>query len=542
MANRQTYYTEADMTRMAKHKGRAYVCMRCGEQPFIDTKTRFQAHFMKHHTKADELPFFCSLCNFRCTEKKQLTDHVFSYKPHRQMAQQREVVDSSSFFRENPQPYRLLGTDFRVLSQEQSIHIFKQRYQQSQNPPQQSQNPPQQDLLCQALEASIPESVLDSDDLLLPAQDMFPYQSCAPVDLSKKNNSEPQGMSISPLPVSAIQTGRSDPVLGSWLNSSVQPNPVTQTFNLGYLQPQPAHGSIQMQQPAIGGLQMPPPASGSLQIPQVALGSHQMPPPASGSLQIPQVALGSHQMPPSASGSLQMPPPASGSLQMPQVALGSHQMPQPATGTPSQSVAASRTQSPPPANPTPEPTRMIPANPGSENPSVSPIPTGSAAATENIMQQLLGSEEEFFPDFDENPVPATNKSQKRSNSPKPSLQGWLSSSFAQLKDILEAHNKNLTQELEKNSRTVRCLEKSLNEHTKAVNLFTETMKDLNQTLINNAREERRRHDDSKRLGEEIGKQNAKKPRSEDEENQRRASPNVKAGLAKVLQNRANKNV
>ena len=264
------------MTRMAKHKGRAYVCMRCGEQPFIDTKTRFQAHFMKYHTKADGLPFFCSLCNFRCTERKQLTDHVFSYKPHRQMAQQREVVDSSSFDRENPQPYRILGTDFRVLSQEQSIHIFKQRYQQS-------QNPPQQDLLCQALEASIPESVLDSDDLLLPAQAMFPNQSCAPVDLSKKNNSEPQGMSISPLPVSTIQTGRSDPMLGSWLNSSVQPNPVTQTFNLGYLQsPQPAHGSFQMQQPAIGGLQMPPPASGSLQIPQVALGSHQMPHPPVG--------------------------------------------------------------------------------------------------------------------------------------------------------------------------------------------------------------------------------------------------------------------
>ena len=68
------------------------------------------------------------------------------------------------------------------------------------------------------------------------------------------------------------------------------------------------------------------------------------------------------------------------------------------------------------------------------------------------------------------------------------------------------------------------------------------MKDLNQTLINNDREERRRHDDSKRQGDEIGKQNSKKLRPEDDKNQKRASPNVKAGLAKVLQNRANKNI
>ena len=198
------------------------------------------------------------------------------------------MVDFSSFFRENPQPYRILGTDFRVLSEEQSIHICKKRYQQG-------QNPPQQDLLGQALEASIPGSVLESDDLLLPAQGMFPNQSCAPVDLPKKNNSEPQEMSISPLPVSTIQTGQSDPVLGSWLNSIVQPSPVTQTFNLGYLQsPQPAHGSFQMRQTAIGGLLMPPTAIGGLQ----------MPPPASGSLQMPQLGLGSHQMPPPATISI----------------------------------------------------------------------------------------------------------------------------------------------------------------------------------------------------------------------------------------------
>ena len=127
-----------------------------------------------------------------------------------------------------------------------------------------------------------------------------------------------------------------------------------------------------------------------------------------------------------------MPPPASGRLQMPQLALGSHQPPGHHLN-----LSLHHALSLPP-----EPTRMIPANPGSENPSISPIPTGSAGATENIMQQLLGSEEEFFPEFDENPVPATNKdkSQKRSNSPKPNMQGWLSSSFAQLKDILEVHN------------------------------------------------------------------------------------------------------
>ena len=82
--------SEEELTKMAKHKGRAYMCNICVEQPFADTKNRFHGHYMKYHAKLNELPYFCSLCNFRCLEKKQLIDHIYAYKLHRQMAKDKK--------------------------------------------------------------------------------------------------------------------------------------------------------------------------------------------------------------------------------------------------------------------------------------------------------------------------------------------------------------------------------------------------------------------------------------------------------------------
>ena len=105
-------------------------------------------------------------------------------------------------------------------------------------------------------------------------------------------------------------------------------------------------------------------------------------------------------------------------------------------------------------------------------------------------------------------------------------------------DLLTSHNKSVLGEIEKNTRSVRCLEKTMVDETKAIQVFTESLKHLNQTLINNATEERRVEEDRKRKAEEAQKPEKRK-RSEDRENSRGASPKVKTMLDKLLTNKLN---
>ena len=72
-------------TNSDRHK--RYRCKSCSKE---DRKGRMVAHVLKHHVSMDQAPFYCSLCSFRCTEKKQLTDHLTKYKRHREEAARRE--------------------------------------------------------------------------------------------------------------------------------------------------------------------------------------------------------------------------------------------------------------------------------------------------------------------------------------------------------------------------------------------------------------------------------------------------------------------
>lgn len=208
----------------------------------------------------------------------------------------------------------------------------------------------------------------------------------------------------------------------------------------------------------------------------------------------------------------------------------------------------------------------VPSRPPSETSN-----TKTMGQTENIMPQLLGSEDDqFVTEFQEIPnnsitdtqlsrnaetptschvkpqIKPASASELGKSTTEPSHSKLITDCFKTLTDLLIKHNKNITDELDKNTRSVRFMEKAIIAHTEvinnqieAMNNLTETIKDLNQTMINNAREERRREDDRKRRTEEKIDSTEKKKRIEERENNE-SSPKSKPTLGRPLQNRTNR--
>ncbi len=63
-----------------------YQCLGCSK---TDRKGRLIAHILKCHVPMDQVPFSCSLCNFRCQDPVDLTNHLTYYKRHRDEAAKR---------------------------------------------------------------------------------------------------------------------------------------------------------------------------------------------------------------------------------------------------------------------------------------------------------------------------------------------------------------------------------------------------------------------------------------------------------------------
>lgn len=93
----------------------------------IDVKQRIEEHIMKIHLSLDQVPFYCSLCLFRCRDRATLDDHVKNFSRHKQMVADRKCNNSSGFLKENPTPYKFSQEDYYVYSQEESVNIFVQK-------------------------------------------------------------------------------------------------------------------------------------------------------------------------------------------------------------------------------------------------------------------------------------------------------------------------------------------------------------------------------------------------------------------------------
>lgn len=81
-----------------------YRCTVCGKS---DRKGRLVAHLLKTHVSLDQVPFSCSLCNFRCTDRAQLLRHITRYQRHREEVIRLGSVNNKTVLRRSQNPVNI---------------------------------------------------------------------------------------------------------------------------------------------------------------------------------------------------------------------------------------------------------------------------------------------------------------------------------------------------------------------------------------------------------------------------------------------------
>jgi hypothetical protein len=113
-------------------RGRAYQCLRC--TGVVGEKGRIVAHYYKHHVSLDKVPYYCNLCNFRCTQQRDLERHVRYYPDHRvavqKLVERGQSMDQEyeeSNLIENAEPYQWTEKDIAILTKEESEMVWRER-------------------------------------------------------------------------------------------------------------------------------------------------------------------------------------------------------------------------------------------------------------------------------------------------------------------------------------------------------------------------------------------------------------------------------
>ena len=81
--------------------------------------------------KLDEVPYYCSLCLFRCHSLQHLNKHVTVFARHIEIARKRDLQDHKPFLMKSSNPYKIGSLDYMQLSTEESIRHFKQQARQA---------------------------------------------------------------------------------------------------------------------------------------------------------------------------------------------------------------------------------------------------------------------------------------------------------------------------------------------------------------------------------------------------------------------------
>ena len=111
----------------AKRRGRALQCLHCFHKKgkkVIDVNGRLEDHILREHMTFQEVPFYCSLCLFRCLKWAQLVPHVSAYKRHVTMVLKANVIDNSAYLILNPNPYKFGPLDYHIFTAEESMKHF----------------------------------------------------------------------------------------------------------------------------------------------------------------------------------------------------------------------------------------------------------------------------------------------------------------------------------------------------------------------------------------------------------------------------------
>ena len=117
---------EEELKRL-RHRGRANRCNTCladENKVVILEKGRMEAHIYKEHVAPARVPFRCTVCQFRCQDKRTLQDHVTNYKPHVKAVKVAKSQVPEDCLKESSNPYIVSEEDYHVFSQEESTRIW----------------------------------------------------------------------------------------------------------------------------------------------------------------------------------------------------------------------------------------------------------------------------------------------------------------------------------------------------------------------------------------------------------------------------------
>lgn len=438
--------TDDTLERMARHKGRAYQCLRCchqGGKEVIDVKARIECHIMKTHLSLDQVPFYCSLCLFRCSDKATLLDHVTKFKRHEVMAKMKGVSGNTECLKENANPYQIGLEDYFVFSQAESTQIFLNRMRAKKGS---SSN---QDLLSEACQEFFPEDL--GSGLATPVS-------------SSSSDLTPAALQQPPLTSAACGNG--------------VPDQAAQLLNLFSGLTQTLMTTIESQQ----NRQAPwkELLSPVIDLATKNLSSAPAVTVASDTEYQPYypVTVPPHVVPPSVSY-VPTPITSTGSTSHSSTDLQR----QPSTSsTTATNTATPMDLSKPKSNCPLEPEDLSAKN-STERPST------PYEATENILPQLLGTDSHA----DELPSEtAVCKTTSPSDATGPPQQAPNNNS--ELIEVIRQGHKEIVDEIEKNSRSVRCLKEAVNGIKDVMVGVHQSINDLVSTIRMQAREERRREE------------------------------------------------
>ena len=500
------------LEKAAKHRGRAYQCLRCLDQhgkEVIDVKSRIEDHIMKHHLSLDQVPFYCNLCLFKCKDLTTLQEHVGKFSRHALVASEKGISANcqDDYLKQNPNPYQIGKADYYILSQEDSTRYFIQK---THNKKTSLKN---QDLLTEAVreiwspinEDTFLESETPSSQQALKFVSGLEPAIALPEEASQMISS----FLLNFMQKFPIQQGKAGVAATTTVSAAVPENPVSDSVTASEVVPSATVSDIHTTAISPVSIQLrstPVSTASRISAPVVTQESLiTMIPTAPVTTMIP-VQLASSSTSPLVSAPLPVPPP---SLFRPWQKSVAQTDPLSLPRT-SQSLVCQEPLKPSAVSFSPRSSLSTPIlavrSPNEEQKTdqthgrtTETLSVPGPDMEEDILHQLLGEDEE--------PIEDQRMVNVVSHCPSSVTDNHRSTSkFNILKDAILESNRSLRGELEKNSRAIRCLEKSVQEQTQVLRSIQSTFETLASTLQNSSRDEWKKHDsrDVERQRERYG--------------------------------------
>lgn len=95
--------------------GLAYRCSHCGK---VDRKGRLVAHILRDHVPEKQVPFFCTLCKFRCETRDDLLKHLTKYAGHVRAVGSNQNIDLKQILIKSNVPWFVSANDMTPIREE----------------------------------------------------------------------------------------------------------------------------------------------------------------------------------------------------------------------------------------------------------------------------------------------------------------------------------------------------------------------------------------------------------------------------------------